>query len=817
MRKIMQKTMSLVLVLLLLSCSDEMHMLFPEGPQGPQGLSAYEVWVKAVEDGEVDWPKDRTDINNFFIFLKGKDGANGLSAYEIWKEQVETGLDNPHNPGTDWPKDQITLQDFWYYLSGAPGQDGVTPHVGENGNWWIGDTDTGVPARGKDGKDAVAPTVEIGPNGNWYINGEDTGVPARGKDGQNGNDGIDGKTLTITIGDNGNWFVDGEDTGTPATGPKGADGKDGKNSLWSINENGYWQYWDYTNEVWILTNFPSTGPQGDPGADGKDGTQFCIGENGNWWIWDETIGENGDWKDTGKPSCGKDGNDGESGENGLNAYQLWVLEVAEGIENPHNPTEEWPKDKTSMADFWEYLQGDDGKDGKDGKDGVDASGVIQPQPSIGFYNVIADYSNSSHREYVRWADGAVTYRVYNSEGQPVGAGVRVSNMPKMNASLTYTTDASGHFTVLKEELPADANNSIDVYGQPVVTLLDNSTPQVASATYVPCRMQVKVTIRTATLGYTTTTINNKPTTDIYLRFYRKVDVTSEWDEIPTWIGEKQYKCNITTVDEHGREITAADVATVNNAASYNPSARNVNKTDLCNTNDGIHVKRKVKSTSHYDYTRSANVKGTQDHWYGNEGQRYFLGFRITPIDANHGILYGTSVETEDYVEEVPLIPMPYFTDLEGTYNNDGTNIHLYATYCHSCLEGLDFIYLSSYKTQLENINQQFNAWVPDYRASHTTYNGMQLVSLKTTSTGSSELKSKEYSISYLLDNALYLEDVKPGSIIGTTCNNELSRTFFKFPVGVIEETGLGDDATFTIKTTDYPEITHSIIIKRHTN
>jgi hypothetical protein len=25
----------------------------------------------------------------------------------------------------------------------SPGIDGLTPHIGDNGNWWIGDTDTG--------------------------------------------------------------------------------------------------------------------------------------------------------------------------------------------------------------------------------------------------------------------------------------------------------------------------------------------------------------------------------------------------------------------------------------------------------------------------------------------------------------------------------------------------------------------------------------------------------------------------------------------------------------------------------------------------
>lgn len=31
------------------------------------------------------------------------------------------------------------------------GQDGITPHIGENGNWWIGEVDTGVKAQGEKG------------------------------------------------------------------------------------------------------------------------------------------------------------------------------------------------------------------------------------------------------------------------------------------------------------------------------------------------------------------------------------------------------------------------------------------------------------------------------------------------------------------------------------------------------------------------------------------------------------------------------------------------------------------------------------------
>lgn len=35
--------------------------------------------------------------------------------------------------------------------TGAAGKDGLTPHIGENGNWWIGDTDTGISAKGVKG------------------------------------------------------------------------------------------------------------------------------------------------------------------------------------------------------------------------------------------------------------------------------------------------------------------------------------------------------------------------------------------------------------------------------------------------------------------------------------------------------------------------------------------------------------------------------------------------------------------------------------------------------------------------------------------
>ena len=75
----------------------------------------------------------------------------------------------------------ITLQHFGVYIySDGGGADCAceVPYIGENGNWWIGDTDTGVRAEGRDGKDGLTP--RIGENGNWWIGDHDTGVSVAG-------------------------------------------------------------------------------------------------------------------------------------------------------------------------------------------------------------------------------------------------------------------------------------------------------------------------------------------------------------------------------------------------------------------------------------------------------------------------------------------------------------------------------------------------------------------------------------------------------------------------------------------------------------
>ncbi len=183
------------------------------GGDGSNGLSAYELWL--VSEDVADMNEDEViDIYDWYLFIKGEKGdigdtgskgVDGKSAYEIWLDMLEDGTI------TDWDSGN-TILDFYEYLTGSDGlngndgrdgqdgENGLTPRIGDNGHWWIGDTDAGIKARGDDGDN--------------------------GKDGQNGRDGIDGTPgSVVTIGENGNWFIDGEDTGVPSRGQDGEDGK----------------------------------------------------------------------------------------------------------------------------------------------------------------------------------------------------------------------------------------------------------------------------------------------------------------------------------------------------------------------------------------------------------------------------------------------------------------------------------------------------------------------------------------------------------------------------------------------------------------
>ena len=229
----------------------------------------------------------------------GKDGPKG--------DPGEKG--DPGAPG----KDGMNGETGPAGPQGLKGTDGITPTIGDNGNWYLGDTDTGVSAGGGTA-DAVLYTAQtltdpqqgqarknigalghnspqvqgymtltpanetlghgvgLSPSGSGYdytldISEVDTQEPTKLIGVKTPTDADTNAAATVeyvearvasggitpTIGDNGNWYIGPTDTGKPSRGEKGADGAPGIYY-------GATQPTGDTHPVWI-----------DPGGDHDDG------------------------------------------------------------------------------------------------------------------------------------------------------------------------------------------------------------------------------------------------------------------------------------------------------------------------------------------------------------------------------------------------------------------------------------------------------------------------------------------------------------------------------------------------------------------
>ena len=132
------------------------------------------------------------------------------------------------------------VNDLDLKIESGGGGVGLTPHIGYNGNWWLGDDDTGQPARGEQGE---------------------RGLP--GADGAKGDKGEQGERgLTGAKGDKGSDGLDGKD-GLP--GAKGVDGKDGKSAYQIAVEQGF----AGSEAAWLLSLKGEKGEKGDPGSGGS--------------------------------------------------------------------------------------------------------------------------------------------------------------------------------------------------------------------------------------------------------------------------------------------------------------------------------------------------------------------------------------------------------------------------------------------------------------------------------------------------------------------------------------------------------------------
>ena len=229
----------------------------------------------------------------------GKDGPKG--------DPGEKG--DPGAPG----KDGMNGETGPAGPQGLKGTDGITPHIGSNGNWYLGDTDTGVSAGGGTA-DAVLYTAQtltdpqqgqarknigalghnspqvqgymtltpanetlghgvgLSPSGSGYdytldISEVDTQEPTKLTGVKTPTDADTNAAATVEyvkakvasggvtphIGDNGNWYIGPTDTGKPSRGATGAKGDTGA-----------------TGPAGPI------GPQGPAGAPGKDGAGMDI-------------------------------------------------------------------------------------------------------------------------------------------------------------------------------------------------------------------------------------------------------------------------------------------------------------------------------------------------------------------------------------------------------------------------------------------------------------------------------------------------------------------------------------------------------------
>ena len=188
------------------------------GIDGKDGINAKNIEVQRAET-HIQWRYEGEAWQNLVALAdiegpsgqNGADGANGktpefrvnenslqwrYSGDEIWLNlydlSVLKGLDGKDGAdgkdginGKDG-KDGAAGKDGTNGENGSDGEDGKTPFIGDNGNWWIGTTDTGVKAAGVNG--------EKGDKGDQGDKGDKGDPGEKGDKGDKGDAGQDGSS-----------------------------------------------------------------------------------------------------------------------------------------------------------------------------------------------------------------------------------------------------------------------------------------------------------------------------------------------------------------------------------------------------------------------------------------------------------------------------------------------------------------------------------------------------------------------------------------------------------------------------------------------
>ena len=110
-----------------------------------------------VADGYIQYSTDSGSTWQNLIALaelKGADGSKGdpgIAGQDGHSPVVTATKSGKTTTISVDGADIATVEDGVDGKPGAAGSDGITPHIGENGNWYLGTTDTGKPSRGATG------------------------------------------------------------------------------------------------------------------------------------------------------------------------------------------------------------------------------------------------------------------------------------------------------------------------------------------------------------------------------------------------------------------------------------------------------------------------------------------------------------------------------------------------------------------------------------------------------------------------------------------------------------------------------------------
>ena len=203
-------------------------------------------------DGNTIW-RTLKEFDGDYAHLSNRPSINGVelngdkSLEDLNIKQTYTADDIPFADGETFQQKfnngELKGQD------GVSGADGITPHIGDNGNWFIGETDTNKPSQG--------------------INGV------------NGNDGVGVKKSEVnTSGELVITYSNGDSTNLgKIVGKDGLDGTNGQNGLsaYEIAKNGGFIG---TEEDWLKSLKGADGAKGEQGEQGIQGAQGIQGEKG---------------------------------------------------------------------------------------------------------------------------------------------------------------------------------------------------------------------------------------------------------------------------------------------------------------------------------------------------------------------------------------------------------------------------------------------------------------------------------------------------------------------------------------------------------